>query len=172
MANSNDTSNVAIKATIETLTQLKTLRQHLGDVESQAIAAKSLGELCFEQLDRVVGVLNDQTGLSAVLCLDALLKAICRNVELIQEAVDLAGGALLDVAVIGADGCGWLKAMLGATPDSDRDVLVWHGADQMPLPAFYAVAESCWFSKYDGSQLDDGAVTHWREIQAPQGAAA
>jgi hypothetical protein len=60
----------------------------------------------------------------------------------------------------------------GVTPDSDRDVLVWHGADQMPLPAFFDADEGSWFSKVDGCQLDAGAVTHWREIEPPVGGAA
>ena len=87
----NEQANV-----VNTTLAFSTVRSHLSDAESQAIAAKSLGELCFEQLDRIGDVISDDVGLSAVLCLDALLKAVLRNVELIQDAVDLAGSALLE----------------------------------------------------------------------------
>ena len=75
----------------------------------------------------------------------------------------------MSAATTGADRHGWLKALFGTTPDSDRDVLVWHGAEGIPMPAFYDEDENCWFSKVDGCRFDDGTVTHWQEINAPEG---
>ena len=78
----------------------------------------------------------------------------------------------MSAAAARADRHGWLKALFGTTPDSDRDVLAWHAPDHMPLPAFYAEDEDCWFSKVDGVQFDDGVITHWQEINAPEGVQA
>ena len=78
----------------------------------------------------------------------------------------------MSAATTGADRHGWMKALFGTTPDSDRDVLVWDAVDGIPMPAFFDEDENSWFSKVNGRQFDDGAVTHWREIQAPEGVQA
>jgi len=71
--------------------------------------------------------------------------------------------------VSGADRHGWIKVAAGALPDTDRDVQAWDGVDEMSIPAFYAADENRWFSKCDGEQFDKGRITHWREVQAPEG---
>jgi len=71
-----------------------------------------------------------------------------------------------------ADLYGWIPVGASATPDSVRDVLVWNTVEQQPMAAFFDDEENCWFSKYDGHQLEDGSVTHWREIQMPEGVMA
>lgn len=77
----------------------------------------------------------------------------------------------MSALISGPDRNGWTPVTAGGMPGTTRDVLVWHGDDQMPLPAFYDDDEGSWFSKFDGCQFDDGIVTHWREIQAPEGVA-
>jgi hypothetical protein len=66
----------------------------LGDIESQVLSARTLTEICFEELDRAGAAITDEAGHRAVLRLDALMKSVFRNVALIQVAVELAGGAL------------------------------------------------------------------------------
>lgn len=94
------------------------------------------------------------------------------------EALSYAAGIAEAFPRTGSAPCGamnaaynWTKAVPGSTPDSDRDALVWDGVDCMPSPAFYDAEECCWFSKHDGARFNDGAVTHWREIEAPAGGA-
>ncbi len=89
-------SDIQAKNAIVPTLQKNLLRQHLGDIEGQAQAAQTLTEICFEELDRAGEAITDEAGHRAVLRLDVLMKSIFRNVELIQEAVDAAGTALLD----------------------------------------------------------------------------
>lgn len=77
------------------LLQISSVRQHLGDIESQALAAHTLTEICFEELDRAGEAITDPAGHKAVLRLDALMKSVFRNVALIQASVELAGAEVL-----------------------------------------------------------------------------
>ena len=77
------------------LLQLNTVRAQLGDIESQALAAYTLTEICFEELDRAGSAHIDADAHRAVLRLDALMKSVFRNVALIQASVDIIGEALL-----------------------------------------------------------------------------
>lgn len=72
----------------------------------------------------------------------------------------------------GVDRHGWMPVASGVMPDTNRDVLVWNCLEAQPGAAFFDAEENLWFSKWDGKQLDDGAVTHWREIQMPEGVQA
>lgn len=90
----NDQANV-----VNTTLILNTIKQHLGDIESQALAAQTLGEISFEELDSIES--SDPKVAGVILRLDALVKAAYRNAVLIQESVtemrvlmsDAEGGA-------------------------------------------------------------------------------
>ncbi|WP_156369679.1 hypothetical protein [Duganella sp. Leaf126] len=70
---------------VNTTLHLSQIKHHLGDIESQALAAQTLGEICFEQLDSVES--NDLKVAHVILRLDALVKAAYRNAVLVQESV-------------------------------------------------------------------------------------
>jgi hypothetical protein len=67
------------------------------------------------------------------------------------------------------DAHGWAKVLLGA-PDSDRNVLVWDSIDAIPVTAYFEEDEKSWYGIGGGRDLTE-AVTHWREIEAPEGVA-
>lgn len=69
----------------------------------------------------------------------------------------------------GVDSFGWTKLTPGTAPNSNRDVLIWNAQEFQPHAAFFDIEDGLWFSKLDGLRLDDGAVSHWMEIQAPEG---
>ena len=69
-----------------------TIKQHLGDIEAQAVAAKALCEIMYDELDAIDG----QGIVNAAVRIDALVKATHRNAVLIQESVEAAGLVLLD----------------------------------------------------------------------------
>ncbi|MYN45938.1 hypothetical protein GTP23_12855 [Pseudoduganella sp. FT93W] len=69
----------------------------------------------------------------------------------------------------GVDGLGWTKLGPGAEPNSNRDVLVWNTLEFQPHAAFFDSEERMWFCKLDGLPIENGAVSHWMEIQAPEG---
>ena len=71
------------------MSQIKLL---LGDIESQALAAKALCEIMYDELDSIEG----QGIVNAAVRIDALVKATHRNAVLIQESVEAAGLVLLD----------------------------------------------------------------------------
>lgn len=83
-----DTQANVVNATLP-LSQIKEL---LGDIEAQALAAKALCEIMYDELDAIDG----QGIVNAAVRIDALVKATHRNAVLIQESVDAAGLVLLD----------------------------------------------------------------------------
>lgn len=100
-------------------------------------------------------------------------KRFIDDIGAIAKQLHATGGTAISTASnTGIDRNGWMPVAADATPDSNRDVLVWNTAEQQPTAAFYCADEICWFSKYDGLRLNDGVVTHWREIQAPEGVKA
>lgn len=65
---------------------------HLEHIEEQAIAAKALCEIMYDELDSIEG----QGIVNAAVRLDALVKATHRNAVLTQESVQALSLVLLD----------------------------------------------------------------------------
>lgn len=77
---------------VNTTLIFSTIRQHLGDIESQAVAAKALCEIMYDEIDSIEGQGID----SVAVRIDALVKAAHRTTVLVQESVEAAGLALMD----------------------------------------------------------------------------
>lgn len=86
-------SNAQAKNTVNTTLLLTQIKQHLGDIESQALSIQTLSEMCFEQIDSITS--SDPDVARITLRLDALVKASYRNAVLVQEAVDSAGALIV-----------------------------------------------------------------------------
>ncbi|MBA5686961.1 hypothetical protein [Rugamonas apoptosis] len=132
------------------------------DIECAIETANDLLRLA---LDRLPGVAD--SGANAAI---RGAKRFIDDIGAIARQLHATGGAANSTPNnIGVDRNGWMPVATGATPDSNRDVLVWNTAEQQPTAAFYCTDENCWFSKYDGLRLGNDVVTHWQEIQAPEG---
>jgi hypothetical protein len=83
----NEQANV-VNATFS----LSQIKQFLGDIESQALAAKALCEIMYDELDAIDG----QGIVNAAVRIDALVKATHRNAVLTQESVQALSLVLLD----------------------------------------------------------------------------
>ena len=69
------------------LLQISTLRQQLGDVESQTYTASALGEIAAEKLEVLSEASVEKVVLEAVIHLEALVVAIRRSIEVIRDAI-------------------------------------------------------------------------------------
>lgn len=78
----------------------------------------------------------------------------------------------MSASAYGVGHFGWESAASGSMPTTNRDVLVWNALEYQPQAAFFDSEEGQWFCKLDGLKIEDGAVTHWCEIQIPEGAGA
>lgn len=63
-----------------------TIRQHLGDIESQAVGILALGEMVFDQLDTLRMSTAEPGILNIVQRIDALVIATSRNASLVDDA--------------------------------------------------------------------------------------
>lgn len=143
---------------------LDTIRDAADDIECAIGTANGLLRLALNELQSVTDTHADSAIRGA--------KRFINDIKDIAHRLHTCGAVGAPTTSAGVDRRGWTLVMVGAKPDSNRDVLVWDSAEQQPTAAFFDGDENCWFSKYDGHRLDGGAVTHWREIQAPEGVPA
>jgi len=68
-----------------------------------------------------------------------------------------------------ADSFGWIKVAPGAMPADLFDIQVWDSEDAMSVPGFWADEDACFYSRIDGLPFASGRITHWMEVQAPEG---
>lgn len=88
-----NTENPSTQANaVNTTLPLSQIKELLGDIESQACAAKALCEIMYDELDAIEG----QGIVNTAVRIDALVKATHRNAVLIEESVAAAGLGLLD----------------------------------------------------------------------------
>lgn len=171
--------------------QLREVLILMSDADKSHLMLRLAKQLGGEVADRTMLAIEDRTNIEGLVAASIFARELSDFLHLFevdgeaditlwmaQQLCDELGGTLrgmtqdrggIDQAVAGADRRGWIKVLPGAKPDSNRDVLAWDHVDQMPLPAFYAEEEECWFSKYDGCKIKAGVVTHWRELEAPEG---
>lgn len=89
-----NTENPSAQANaVNTTLPLSQINLHLEHIEEQAIAAKALCEIMYDELDSIEG----QGIVNAAVRLDALVKATHRNAVLTQESVQALSLVLLDV---------------------------------------------------------------------------
>lgn len=77
---------------VNTTLPLSQIKMHLEHIEEQAIAAKALCEIMYDEID----LINDQGVTNAAVRIDALVKATHRNAVLTQESVQALSLVLLD----------------------------------------------------------------------------
>lgn len=77
---------------VNTTLPLSQIKQHLEHIEEQAIAAKALCEIMYDELDSIEG----QGIVNVAVRLDALVKATHRNAVLTQESVQALSLVLLN----------------------------------------------------------------------------
>jgi len=137
-----------------------------GDIEGAMENIAVLMDSIYQQVDGADWTNDEEAkyGSSAINCFTTCIE---RYLELITQAA--ADIHTLGSTVKPQDTSGWIPIGLPSVPDNGRDVLVWSAVEQQPMAAFFDEEEDCWFSKYDGHQLERGSVTHWREIQMPEG---
>lgn len=93
--NSTTTQPRLQQNSVNTTLLFTTIRHQVGDIESQALAAQTLCEIAFEELDSITS--GDPEVARVVLRLDALIKGVYRNDVLNQEATDSIRGLLAEV---------------------------------------------------------------------------
>ena len=93
--NTTTSEDQANNATLASL-QIKAVRQHLGDIESQTYTSMAFGEMAREKVDRLNEVKDAETVSMTILHLEALTSAALRSLELILDAAAAISLALSD----------------------------------------------------------------------------
>lgn len=89
----SNTNTPRLQANVVNTTLIfSTIRQHLGDIETQATSARALCEIMYDEIDSI----ESQGIASVAVRIDALVKAAHRTTVLVQESVEAAGLALID----------------------------------------------------------------------------
>ncbi|MYM39174.1 hypothetical protein [Duganella qianjiadongensis] len=139
---------------------------------------RAISKVVQDAVDDIECAIYDVNGLLRI-ALDKLLSdesnesraaSAIRGAQRFIDDVSQIAERLYDVHSTSGSVCNWIEVSSGNLPGSERDVLVWSTTEFQPHAAFYDLEEKCWFSKYDGHRLEDGSVSHWCEIQIPQGA--
>ena len=68
-----------------------------------------------------------------------------------------------------ADRFGWIKVTPEAMSVDLQEIQVWDHEDHMSVPGFWADEDALFYSRIDGLPFAEGRVTHWMEVQAPEG---
>lgn len=71
------------------------MRQHLGEVEDEALTAQTLSGMALEIIDGII--VKDEAAHQALIRVDALLRSAYRNAVMIQESVVTISLALEEV---------------------------------------------------------------------------
>ncbi|MFC0132061.1 hypothetical protein CR105_24545 [Massilia eurypsychrophila] len=89
-----------------------------------------------------------------------------RSDILCDTRVDLQGA--LGVLKAAPSEC-WISVASVARPPIEEPVVVWDDSRGQPRVACLDCAVDCWYSPIDGGTFAEGAVTHWRNCNPPDG---
>lgn len=64
----------------------------------------------------------------------------------------------------------WMPTESGTMPPAELTVVAWDGASGRPATAFFDQEDGYWCAQSDGARFDEGAITHWRHCNTPEGA--